>query len=162
MELRIDRCNFSQIDLKNSHVELHIFPDASPSAYGCVAYFEVTSNDKSCYVNFIVSKARVTPLKELTLPRIELMGALIAVRIAKHVCNLFKEIKLENFYWMDSTIQHCVKGASKPWKPFVKNRVFEIPELSQPENWSYCNTKDNLADLVTRGASTKMLMDNKL
>ena len=61
-----------------------------------------------------MSKARVVPLKKFTLPRLELMDALIAARIAKYACNLFKEIKIENFYWTDLTIiLHWVKKAAK-------------------------------------------------
>ena len=60
------------------------------------------------------------------------MGALIAARIAKYICNLFKEIEIENFYWTDSTtVLHWVKVAAKQWKPFVKNKIIVIQELSQ-------------------------------
>ena len=50
------------------------------------------------------------------------MGAVIATRTAKYICDLLKQIKIKNFYWTDSTIVlRWVKGTTKQWKPFVKN-----------------------------------------
>ncbi|KRX84033.1 hypothetical protein T06_16712 [Trichinella sp. T6] len=63
-------------------IELHVYGDASKWAYGAVAYLKVISKDKTT-VRFIMSKSRVTPLKTITLPRLELMAALIAAKTLK-------------------------------------------------------------------------------
>ncbi|KRZ09670.1 hypothetical protein T4C_14062, partial [Trichinella pseudospiralis] len=60
--------------------ELHVYGDASKWAYGAVAYLKVISKDKTT-VRFIMSKWRVAPLKTITLPRLELMAALIAAKL---------------------------------------------------------------------------------
>ena len=38
---------------------------------------------------FVIAKARVAPLKQLTLPKLELMAALVATRLAKLVVKSF-------------------------------------------------------------------------
>ena len=48
---------------------------------------------------------------------------------------------------------HWVKGQSSRWKPFVANRVEEIQSTWDPECWRYCTSKENPADLLTRGLS---------
>ena len=54
---------------------LHVFADASLTAYGAVAFICRGSN-----TSFIMAKSRVAPLKPLTLLKLELMGALTAVQ----------------------------------------------------------------------------------
>ena len=50
----------------------------------------------------------------------------------------------------------------KECKPFVNNRKTEILKLTSAEQWFYCKTKINLADLGTKGQSASELKVNKL
>ena len=43
-----------------------------------------------------------------------------------------------------------IKAEEKELKTFVQNRVIEIRQNVKAENWSYCRTNENPADLVTR------------
>ncbi|XP_064463406.1 uncharacterized protein LOC135374344 [Ornithodoros turicata] len=58
------------------NLQLHVFTDASPLAYGACAYLVAEDNDRQVSVNLVFAKSRVPPLKKLTLPRLELMGAI--------------------------------------------------------------------------------------
>ena len=64
---------------------LHVFADTSLTAYGVVASICRVSNTSS-----IMAKYRVAPLKPLTLPKPELMGALTAARL----CSLYHKLLL--------------------------------------------------------------------
>ncbi|GFW36480.1 pro-Pol polyprotein [Trichonephila clavipes] len=112
-------------------------------------------------VNCPTSKSRVAPLKVLTLPRLELMGALLAARLAKEISRVLNEkISTTNYFWTDSTIAlSWIQGPSNRWKVFVANRVKEIRSLTDKDSWRHCAGKDNPSDLLTRGISADSLIN---
>src|SRR5678816_4215504 len=62
------------------NVELHAFSDASGSAYGTVVYV-VSCADSTPISKILLSKVKVSPIKELSIPRLELMGALLSLSL---------------------------------------------------------------------------------
>ncbi|GFY27912.1 uncharacterized protein TNCV_4562661 [Trichonephila clavipes] len=113
----------------SSEVQIHTFSDASQKAYGAAAFLRVKHKDRVS-VDLVTSKSRVAPLKRLSLPRLELMGALLAARLAKEV------------------------------KEILDQKVREIQSLTDPNSWFHCSGKDNPADLLTRGISVDALTTN--
>ncbi|KAL0150932.1 hypothetical protein M9458_053851 [Cirrhinus mrigala] len=143
--------------------KLHIFCDASEKVYGAVAYLQGENEGGETVTSFVASKTRVAPLKKLTLPRLELMGALIGARIGNNLLRPLNMEKTQICMWTDSLIAlHWIKGSAQRWKPFVANRVAEIQNLTNPESWSHCDGKNNPADLATRGKSAADLAQNRL
>ncbi|GFS79030.1 DUF1758 domain-containing protein [Trichonephila clavipes] len=67
--------------LLEDDVELHSFCDASKKAYGAAIYLR-TKSKNGISVKLVTSKSRVAPLNCITLPRLELLGALVAARLA--------------------------------------------------------------------------------
>ena len=61
-------------------VYLHVFADTSMKAYGAVAYLQSEGN-----VAFVMAKSRVSPLKNLTLPRLELKAAVAATQLTTSI-----------------------------------------------------------------------------
>ena len=59
-----------------STCNLYAFSDASTKAYGAVVY--ICQNQK---VSLVMSKCRVASLKTVTLPRLELMAAVMVTRL---------------------------------------------------------------------------------
>ena len=57
-------------------VQLHGFSDASEKAYSGVVYLRMKDNSGAVHTSIVVSKTRVAPIKSLTIPRLELNGAL--------------------------------------------------------------------------------------
>ena len=95
---------------------LHIFADASMKAYGAVIYI-----CKDNITSFVIAKTRVAPIKQLTLPQLELMAALVATRLGKFVID-----SLENLYnnisvhlWSDSQVVLHWIYSEKKLKQFV-------------------------------------------
>ncbi|RLU19186.1 hypothetical protein DMN91_007743 [Ooceraea biroi] len=60
------------------------FADASEKAYGAVLYLR-TEDSEGIRVRLITAKTRVAPIKQITLPRLELCAATLLVRLASHV-----------------------------------------------------------------------------
>ena len=101
---------------------------------------------------FVAAKARVAPLKELSIPRLQMQGAALASRLGK---SILQESRL-NFekvrYLSDSCVALAwIQRESRIYKPFVSCRVSEIQSNSSPEDWSHCPTKLNVADYLTKG-----------
>ncbi|GFW85048.1 integrase catalytic domain-containing protein [Trichonephila clavipes] len=157
-----DVCESGERSLKGNDLQLHIFCDASPRVFGAVAYFRyVTAND-DIYTSFITAKSRVSPLKKLTLPRLELLGAVLASRILKYLTSKFKFPILKFFLWSDSSIAlHWIKGKASNYKQFVSNRVIEIQSNSNPSDWHHCSGRENPADYVSRGANLETIINSQ-
>ncbi|GFU03201.1 uncharacterized protein TNCV_2720971 [Trichonephila clavipes] len=124
----------------SSEVQIHTFSDASQKAYGAAAFLRVKHKDRVS-VDLVTSKSRVAPLKRLSLPRLELMGALLAARLAKEVKKILdQKCSTRAFFWTDSQVTlHWIKGPSHRWKPFVANRVREIQSFTDPNSWFHCS-----------------------
>ncbi|XP_064488518.1 uncharacterized protein LOC135400618 [Ornithodoros turicata] len=149
-------------DVADSRV-LHVFADASTAAYGAVVYLCVRDLTGRTTTTLVLAKSRIAPLKQLTLPRLELMASLVASRLFQYIGgNLKLEVSGVHF-WTDSMITlHWIQGDAARWKPFVRNRVTEIQKNSDSHPWHYCPSKENPADLMTRGISAQRLIESQL
>ena len=140
-------------------VYLHVFADASMKAYGAVAYLQSAGQ-----VDFVMAKSRVSPLKDTTLPRLELRAAVIAAHLAEFIVSTLK-IQLRDVtvrLWSDSQITLHWIFSNKQLKPFIANRVADICSLFPTSAWGYCHTTDNAADLLTRGLTPIQLQSSSL
>lgn len=143
-------------------VELHGFSDASTVAYAAVVYSRVIHSSGEITTSLLMAKTRVAPIKKTTLPRLELSAALLLSKLLKHVATAMR-VKHENTYaWSDSQITLAwIKGDPARWKTYVRNRVLEINNNTEAK-WSYVNTKENPADLASRGALPEKLKTNDM
>ena len=149
--INMPRCLTGKI--KPQQNQLHVFCDASNRAMCCVAFL-VNVYPESKTTRFICAKSRTNPIKGITLPRAELVAALMGARLLRALRE-YLEVPTgvySEYCWTDSTVAlHWIKKDPDTWKPFVANRVREIRSITVPELWNHVPTDLNPADLGTRG-----------
>ncbi|GFV21971.1 integrase catalytic domain-containing protein [Trichonephila clavipes] len=144
------------------NIQIHCFSDSSKKAYGTVVYLRIALKNGKTFTNFVASKCRVAPLKTISLPRLELMGALLSARLSYKISKTVNYIT-SRYFWTDSSITYFwIKGSAARFKPFVKNRIKEIQKYTDPIEWRHCPGKDNPADLLSRGMSASELRSSEL
>ena len=78
--LVIPRCYFSDVPDCPKSVRLVGFCDASAKAYAAVVYLRIEGETQAC-VRFVAAKTRVAPLGGMTIPRLELLSALLLSKL---------------------------------------------------------------------------------
>lgn len=143
-------------------IELHGFSDASNLAYAAVLYVKLTSLSGDVNVHLVTSKSRVAPEKKLTIPRLELCGALLLARLLAKVRTMKEFDACPVRCWTDATIVLAwLSKQSSHWNTFVANRVSEIHTLLDGVQWSHVAGESNPADLASRGMPAQSLRDNE-
>ena len=135
---------------ENATTNLYVFADASLKAYREAAYLQQDQQPAT----FVMSKSRAAPLKQITLPKLESMAAVLAARLSNFVMTSLN-INCTLYLWSDSQIVLHWIASQKKLKPFVDHKVHEIRSVSSC--WQYCPSADNPADLLTRGINAQQL-----
>nr|XP_040241612.2 uncharacterized protein LOC120961699 isoform X1 [Anopheles coluzzii]XP_049461104.1 uncharacterized protein LOC125906417 isoform X1 [Anopheles coluzzii]XP_049463243.1 uncharacterized protein LOC120950902 isoform X1 [Anopheles coluzzii]XP_049464286.1 uncharacterized protein LOC125907234 isoform X1 [Anopheles coluzzii] len=145
---RIERYCFAL----RSNVQLHIFTDASESAYGSCVYARCEDAEGNIKISLLASKSRVAPLKRISLPRLELCGAVLGAHLYEHIAKAIQLPVQSVHFWSDSSITlHWIKAAPNTWKTYVANRVADIQQCTKGHTWRHVPGQQNPADLVSRG-----------
>ena len=143
-------------------IQFHIFCDASERAYAATIYTRISvDNVISCHL--LTAKSRVAPVKTISLPRLELCGAVLAAEMSESIISKLEVSGSETFFWTDSTI--VLAWLRKPpctWSTFVANRVSTISAITVRSDWFHVDTHSNPADLVTRGLLPSDIISNYL
>ena len=136
--------------------------DAFQEAYFAATYTRDLYEDGTVTCRLVASKSRVAPLQDVSIPRLELMAAVVGLRLAETIGSVLNIPKHEWLFWSDSMdVLYWVRGRSKKFKPFVANRVGKIQSLSNPEQWRHVPTKQSPADLLTRGLSVSAFIEEE-
>ena len=162
--ITIPRCILSGVEDEMKQHRLYGFCDASNLAYAAVICLVEEGGD-SKYSRFVVSKTRVSPLKVQTIPRLELLSAVLLARLMTNItATLNAHLSLEEpRCFTDSQVTlYWIKGIRREWKPFVQHRVDEIRKFIPVECWEHCAGRNNPADIPSRGMTPLELSVNKL
>ena len=160
--LSYPRCVKPQEFGKVTSRQLHIFSDASSIGYGSVVYQRLCDDQGHIHCSFLIGKARLAPIKPVTIPRPELTAATVSIRLGEMIKKELDEKPDTVQYHTDSTtVLRYIKNDQKRFHVFVANRVQLIRNHSAPDQWSYVDTKENPADDASRGLDAKTLTEQQ-
>ena len=135
----------------------------SQQAYGAVSYLQSKYEDSSVTSRLIASKSKVAPLTPMTIPRLELMGAIVGLRLTQSISRVLEvPIKAATFYSDSTDVLWWIRGRGRDFWPFVANRIGEIQINTDPAQWQHVPTEQNPADLCSRGSSPSELAESPL
>lgn len=160
-KLQIDRCyvpaGFGEVERR----ELHHFSDASITGYGQCSYLRLINKAKEVHCVFVMGKARVSPTKVTTIPRLELTAATVSVTVSNFLRDELLYENVQEFFWTDSKVTiGYINNDARRFHTFVANRVQKIRESTSPKQWFYVSTSENPADKASRGTSVDELLSS--
>ena len=136
---------------------LIILSDGSELAYGCAAYIRWAFKD-NVYMSLIMSKCRIAPINKVSIPRMELNGAVLSKRcrvaILKEMRYPFERV----IHLVDSeTVLNMVNNTSCRFKVYEGVRVGEIQAATGGDmsDWYWICGENNISDWITRGRTPK-------
>lgn len=139
-------------------IQLFGFADASELGYGAVIYVRCASGS-TIWSNILTSKTKIAPVKTVSIPRLELCAATL---LAQTMTVVRKKCNLENVpyrCYSDSNITLAwIKSCPSTLKTYVGSRVKKIQENSSIQSWNYVASKENPADLASRGIKPSELI----
>ena len=132
-------------------IQLHVFTDASESAYSAVLFWRTVTPNGEVGLSLIIAKAKVAPLKLTSIPRLELQAAVMGARLAEKVIEEHERKPDCKVFWTDSkTALTWIRTGSRSYKPYVAHRLAAIEECTKVNEWRWVPTKMNVADDATR------------
>lgn len=159
-DIQIPRCLKTADRVQD--MQVHIFADASMKAYGACAYLRTEYIDKSITVRLIASKSKVAPLKTVSLPRLELNAALIAVQLSHKIASAISQSISVQYYTDSQIVLAWLKKEPCLLKTFVANRVAKIQQETVSNQWTHVKSSENPADLLSRGCTPLALTNSAL
>ncbi|XP_055543529.1 uncharacterized protein LOC129729072 [Wyeomyia smithii] len=151
-DVRIPRCYFPDASVQTyNQAELHVFVDASFLAYACALYLRTTNSNGTPQCTLIAAKAKVAPLKPMTIPKLEIQGCVLGTRLAKFVESNHSVTIGRKILWTDSSVAlSWIQAEPRNYRQFVANRVGEIQESTTGDEWRWVPSESNPADEATK------------
>ena len=129
-------------------LELHTFGDASKYGVGAAVY-AIARQPSGVTAQLVAAKGRLAK-RDLTIPRLELVGAHMASNLLACETALAGVVPCTTYGWLDSTVVlYWLQGQGQQ-KQFVAHRVAKILQHADV-SWPYVPTDHNPADLASRG-----------
>ncbi|XP_071483331.1 uncharacterized protein [Diadema antillarum] len=160
-DLKIERC-FKPNGFEVVSAEVHHFCDASEVGYASVAYLRLTDRTGRIHCAFVMGKSRLAPVKVVSIPRLELMAAVLAVSMDHFIKSELDIQVKDSVFWTDSTsVLQYIRSESKRFKTFVANRVARIHDATEVSQWRYVDSRSNPSDDGSRGLKAQELLQKQ-
>ena len=160
-ELRIPRCYKPKEFGEVKSVEIHHFCDASQVGYGQCSYLRLRNEENKSHVSVVMAKARVAPLKSVTIPPLELTAAVVSTRVSLYLKQELDYQDIIEVFWTDSQVViGYIHNEAKRFHTFVANRVQEVRNHTKPEQWRYIASESNPADAASRGLTARQIVQD--
>lgn len=116
------------------------------------------------FLAHIASKTHLSrPLKHVTIPRLELAAAVMAVKMDRMLRQELTILLQESIFWTEkTTVFRYLSNESARFKTFVANRVTTVSDHSHPTHWHYMNSELNPSDQGSRGVKVRKFLQNKV
>ncbi|KAL6490035.1 hypothetical protein MHYP_G00003800 [Metynnis hypsauchen] len=157
----IARCYLPNDFGKVIKTELHHFSDASTCGYGQCSYLRLKNDIGQVHCALVMAKARVSPMRVTTIPRLELTAAVVSVSVSSLLREELGYSDVEEYFWTDSkVVLGYINNDARRFHTFVANRVQKIHHTTSPKQWFYVSTDENPADNASRGRSVDELLSS--
>ena len=142
-------------------IYLHIFSDASLESMCIVPYLRAEDED-GLELSFVFGKCGIAPMKQQTIPKLELQAALYSVRLRQLITEEHN-IQIQTVtHWTDSmTLLQWLHSAHKRQQVFVAKRVGEILDQPTVDEWRQVKGTINPADIGSRGVNVSQLLESE-
>lgn len=128
------------------------FCDGSEKGYAAVIYATTFSQGKSIS-HLVKAKSKVAPLQTMSIPRLELSGAVLLAKMLASLKDFILQINVSsiNLYSDSTIVLSWLRTPPHLLKIFVANRVVEILQHTAPNQWNHVKSAENPADPASRG-----------
>ena len=93
-------------------------------------YIRVIDSVGQVSSKLVMSKSRVAPIKEVSLPRLELLAAVLNARLLKFVVDTLQIQMHRVVCWTDSMVTlHWIRRQSSCWKPLILPLLLSMLEI---------------------------------
>ena len=151
-DIKIQRCLLPADFGTVTRVELHHLVDASTLVYGAVSYVRLENREGRVHCTLMYARARVAPLKPMTIPRLELAAATLAVQQDEMIKRELTIKISDSVFWTDSAIVLAyINNQTKCFHTYVANRLAIIHAGSSPRQWKHVKSELNPADDLSKG-----------
>ena len=113
-------------------------------------------------MSLVFAKTRVAPIKPVTIPRLELSAAVLAVKVSQTLDKELGYSNVKHVFWCDSkVVLGYIANTNKRFHVFVANRLGFIHTHTMVDQWRHVSGKENIADIASRGCLVSELLQSK-
>ena len=138
--------------------ELHVFANESEDTMCAMEYLRSKPKEYSADLAFVIGKCRIAPMRHLSILRLKLRAAVMAVRLKEQIVKKHEtKIHSCNFWSDPTTVLQWIHSSHRKQQVIVANRVAEILDTTNVSQWNHVSGINNPADIGTRAINVDEL-----